>query len=506
MKSFKRSLFILFAPLFAATLSNCYITCFPGAEEKPCVPSALKCDDANKRILFCNPEKEWSFYKSCVDEGKLCEEGTCINPGEKCKESEQRCDQRNPGVLQRCDRSGNWLYYADCADKGKVCAEGKCAYPSDAEEAPCSPGERKCRDEYVTLLCDQNQTWQPYQDCSEYLKGCLNGSCGGCSPGASRCNPEKPTVSQRCVEAEAGAGVKWADQLDCSDLGYNVTCAMGLCLVISASDGDFDSPSDAEAELKSCSDDDWCNDGGLYCLKEPGKNWGTCRRWCSGASAEEDDCPRGYRCSLTGSRRCERVIDYCEGVSDCDGERQRCDLDPYLGWGLCKNICYLNGESCPAGSKCCQKDDSAGECYGKSGKCVSVYGSCSKCYGGDGCGLGYYCEKIAGQNVGCCKPKCYSNADCPAGLVCREDGTCGVGVGNCDCGVCAAGYVCDPLYCKCVLNCPACAPGYCCDEKSAPTCYSCQSCQNPIICGLTQGCCPGYHCSAIIYGVLGYCI
>lgn len=131
---------------------------------------------------------------------------------------------------------------------------------------------------------------------------------------------------------------------------------------------------------------------------------------------------------------------------------------------------------------------------------------CGKCASDADCGDDMYCRITGINSLGTCMHKCASDGDCGDGFVC-EDGRCKGDSEKCDCGgSCPQGYVCDSTYCMCVLNCPQCGANECCDASTAPNCYQC-SCKNPLVCGLlTPECCSGYHCSACIYGVAGFCV
>lgn len=497
MRNLSLRRFIAFAALASAAAFAA--SCGSSASDGPCAPSTLRCGPGTNEVQTCGADQTWKTAKNCELEGKVCSAGQCIEGSTgDCTPGNYRCDPANPNTRQQCDATKKWVFSKKCDTEGKVCSGGTCVIPTDEdpEGGSCTAGTKQCKDATVTQVCNPSGKWEDDQDCAEFGKGCQLGKCGGCMSGATRCSPDKPTFSQKCINAE------WADVIDCGTMGGGIVCDNGICRT-PISDGD---ENEYVLEGDACASDPDCKNTNKYCFKMEGADNGICLPYCD-QQGGADLCPTGYTCSTTGSLKCERIEGFCTSGAHCTTGRQFCDKDGETGWGVCKNYCYLPGESCPQLTKCCLKDDASSECAGKAGKCISTQGECSRCYSDTDCGSLNYCEKIAGQNLGCCKPKCYKNEDCPAGLTCRNDGRCGSGASGCDCdGGCGMGYVCDPLYCQCVLNCPSCAPMYCCDAAHAPNCYKCE-CKNPTVCGiLLEQCCFGYRCSAIVYGVLGFCI
>ncbi len=438
---------------------------------------------------------------SCGDTGST--------PGnETCDPNTFRCSPTNPNERQVCDRDGNWVFSKDCSAEGKICTDGVCVIPGtdgdsvDGDQTnTCNPGETRCGDTVVVEVCQADGTWKPLMDCSQFGSSCQNGKCLVCPVGTTRCNPDDPNVMQKCIMA--GDDSSWTDVLDCSTMGEGITCVNGMCRNTADGDTDGDTSGFEMPEGESCTQDDDCNNPDLYCFIPEEEQDGVCIPYCE--PNDTNTCPLGYFCD-NQTFKCKRIEGFCTSSHQCN-PGEFCAKEEGFGYGVCKRYCYQPGESCPAGTKCCLPNSTDADCVGHEGECVSTQGQCTSCYSDADCGNMFYCEKVAGQNIGCCRPKCTSNDECPNGLVCRDDGRCAAGVENCDCGGgCPAGYICDQIYCQCVLNCPACGPMECCDANSAPNCYTCE-CVNPTVCGiLLEQCCFGYHCSAIVYGVLGYCI
>ena len=428
--------------------------------------------------------------------------GACGDSGssptdEECSVSNEiRC---NGNQVEVCSSNLKWTFLKNCQDL-EQCVSGVCipaGTDGDTEGGACTPGEKACTNNTKVSICNTGGAWEELFDCADFQQICQSGECLGCAAGAVRCNPTAAAEIEKCDR-----NGEWIFYRDCSSDGK--TCDLGAC-VGGSTDGDADGDvveQDPELTGDLCNDSTPCTDSSKYCFKNEDETDGICIKYCD----LENNCPSGYTCD-TSTFTCIGISGYCVSGGQCMAGREFCDMVSGQDYGLCKPYCYLPGEACPVGTKCCLQDSIDSECANRAGKCISTQGACSSCYSDFDCGSMAYCEKITGQNIGCCKPKCDNDDDCPAGLTCRTDGRCGAGNQSGDCGgPCPSGYECDPLYNQCVLNCPACGPMECCDALSAPRCYTCQ-CVNPTICGiLLEQCCFGYSCSAIVYGVLGYCI
>ena len=226
------------------------------------------------------------------------------------------------------------------------------------------------------------------------------------------------------------------------------------------------------------------------------------------------ECSRDIPC--TGPLVCDEATGVCilpPGVcmenAHCDMNMEYCHRDAGQDYGHCEGLCYRPGMSCPAMTECCGESDERLYCRGWEGRCINP-GVPPVCMRAADCPSTSYCEILVGHTSGYCRATCSGNGDCPEGLVCRDDGRCGAGMQDGDCGgdPCPIGYICDPLFNTCILNCPTdCGLYECCDAYTAPECRPICTCNNPTICGLLlESCCFGYTCSAMVYGVLGFCI
>ncbi len=381
----------------------------------------------------------------------------------------------------------------ECQDyQADTCCDSEtetCRLPSQCEDTPpetCRAEGRRCNGSDVER-CNTAGEWLFYRDCLAEAKTCFKGECIGFSPdgdesptdgdefcqsGAKRC--EGDTVV-RCNDSGAG----WKTFVVCPQEDI---CLNGEC---------FYPPGE------SCTLAEGCWSDLEYCLPDqPGGEEGACVPFCD---LPEVHCPLGWQCK---SGMCQPIEGYCQGDSDCEMD-EFCNRLPGASDGLCTRYCELPGESCPEGYTCV---DSPPE-NPNYGRCVPLDATCVDCEEDSDCESGQYCERVVSAETGCCRQKCGLYAPCVDPLVCDTDGRCVVGSGQGDCSYqCPVGHVCDPTFNQCVLACPPCGENQCCDASSAPNCYECV-CENPMICGvLLQQCCYGFTCSALVYGVLGFCI
>lgn len=379
---------------------------------------------------------------------------------------------------------------ACCNATAGYCLTGdQCGSVTDGDDGDqlCSPDAYRCLGSDLQR-CNLNGDWEFYRDCQANGKTCQNNDCvdvvtdGDELPdGDSSTNDCVPT-EKRCVgnvvEICKPNGSSWREYEEC---GVGMECDQGQCIV---KRGD------------ECEVEDGCTANNEYCLPDtPGGDSGYCVVYCDQEGAR---CPRGWSCE---HGQCEPVNGYCTSDAQCEMD-QFCDMMTGANDGICRRYCELVGENCPELYSCVK--DPSDVNYGR---CVLTDPTCIECTYDAECNPGFYCETVGGQTQGCCKPSCSGDEDCPGMLVCSPDGRCVIGSGGGDCGGgCPPAYVCDRTFNQCVLNCPACGEQECCDVDSAPNCYTC-ICENPVVCGiLLPPCCFGYNCSAIVYGVLGYCI
>lgn len=376
----------------------------------------------------------------------------------------------------------------------------------------CTPDTYRCEDARTIEYCNSAKQWVTYKNCSDD-SCCSQGECivmagGGtncetgagetCIPDAYRCRGPKEV--QRC----ASDGSLWDFYRDCQE---DEICVDGVCNPVSFPvDGDTvpdgDQIPDGDEPVDECIDCtmlEGCEDPDTYCFsREPGAEEGCCRVLCD---LPHGNCPRGTKC-VHGT--CQMVDGYCISDADCSMD-EFCDKLPGYPDGLCNSYCFTMGHSCSVHTKCDENPSSLNY-----GKCVYDE-ECTACNYDDQCtmdlGVGYYCNLPLGLTDGCCMEMCGSANPCPGVMTCCADGRCGTNCGTECSRDCPPGYKCDPLYDECAFDCPPCPPNDCCTSDHPGVCMPDCICQNPIICGiLLRPCCLGYRCSAIVYGVLGYCI
>ncbi len=380
----------------------------------------------------------------------------------------------------------------------------------DGDEGPCEFDTYRCQDYDTVDRCGSSGTWTTYKNCSPDTC-CYNGECVSadgavdCESGDLFCIPD----SYRCrgrdeVQRCNSDGGDWTLYRICDE---GTQCVDGMCISLTDGDDpdgddpdgdnpDGDNPDGDDPECVPCDDETGCEGGNEYCLTLVGHEEGCCRLLCDVVGALR--CPDGYSCG--GDGKCQPVEGYCRSDAHCEMS-EFCNILPGKESGLCTKYCFEIGEYCPNASYCDQQPDSQN--YGR-----CVYEECVECAGSTTCGAGKYCDIWPGQIEGCCVEMCGATNPCGGQLSCCEDGRCGMDCSqSCDCGgPCPGGYICDQLFCICIPNCPPCPEGEYCDGSTAPNCKP-GECRNPLVCGWgLKQCCPGYSCSAIVYGVVGFCI
>ena len=446
--------------------------------------------------------------KSTANFGDLCVTmhdcpvgGDCITIGNasictKTCTAKAECQADFP---EGCCREVLGTYY--CAPKTVCEATDGDAGDGDVTDedkpATCTPDTYSCSEDWRKIIrCNGQKQWVEYQTCPE-SKYCNDGACGDnppCDLSQMFCCPETYRCRENEVQKCDKHGVNWDFYRTCGDTEY---CQDGVCKPGVQTDGDGETvEAEKDAEATGCTMADGCPDEDEYCfIKNTGDENGECRTFCDAGGS----CPRGYKCARS---RCVKIEGYCKVDGTC-ALNEFCNKLPGKDDGVCKKYCFEMGEVCPAHSRC--QEDQAGPSGAFYGQCI--YDECVPCNHDEACAIGEYCAIPLGINEGCCTQMCGTNNPCPGQLECSSDGRCLPPTGFCGCeGPCAAGYICDKTYCECALNCPPCGENQFCDATTAPNCKD-GPCTNPIICGiLLKQCCFGYRCSAIVYGVLGYCI
>ena len=452
----------------------------------------------------CTPTCETD--EDCPDQLPCC--GTDISA---CV-PELLCDEFNTGATGDDDQS--------VQPDGDDTSEGSNDEPVNAN---CEFDTYKCGESVETfskiLRCAQTSTgteWQVAATCEEC---CIEGQCitgdacaevnppldGICSPNTYKCR----TWSEVQVCAEDGK--KWQFYRECAE--QDMLCYEGAC-VIEIPGGDEEEAEEEFDPRIECSMEAGCQlSEDEYCFNtDPDATEGRC--WVRCNIDGGDRCPRSHECNLQNGQ-CEPIPSYCTSDLDCNTD-QFCDL---MGGsqidGFCTRYCFKLGASCPIRTVCDTNSDSYNY-----GKCIPDE-DCKACDYDAMCNADSYCYIPAGQVTGCCTLRCTDDDGnceahevcCYGNMVCREDGKCGVGNQVCNCGgVCPQGYICDQMFCQCVLNCPPCPLDTCCDATTAPQCGlvgpACPECINPAICGIgLKQCCPGHNCSVFqwAYGLVGFC-
>ncbi len=445
----------------------------------------------------CSPGSACGDGAECIPIGgtAICSK-LCTNDGE--------CQDVNAFFGGCCQRIGSGYYCTPAAACDGTSGDGDedTAVDGDTTSTECTPDTYDCQDLQNIVRCNNEKKWVAYKRCSGETR-CINGDCvnsdgGDWCDGSTFCCPDTYRCYDDDIQRCKSDGSDYEYYRTCDD---DQLCIDGMCQDIdvpvdgdTAADGDAADGDEDEPVGVPCTSDDGCAGNNEYCFtEEDSEGNGECRIYCDLAGG---NCPRGYSCV---GGECERVAGYCVSDANCE-HNQFCDKRPGMDDGLCYTRCDVMGQSCPTHHYCDQNLSSLN--YGK-----CVYEECYACSSNAACHFGEYCEIPIGQREGCCLEMCGESNPCPGNMECQNDGRCGIGDGLGDCGgSCPAGHVCDPLYNACALNCPKCGDDECCDAASAPNCYTCE-CQNPLICGWgLRSCCAGYSCSAIVYGVIGFCI
>lgn len=402
-------------------------------------------------------------------------------------------------------RNGQWQFLENCnTGGGEVCISGRCTVPGE----PCVPasttcsadaaGVRTCRADgggYTTLPCPTGQR-------CEVRGGAAQCTAGGCTPGTLFCSGDGAQVLFCDQNARPQLQTVCTGGATCTAAGGTAACAGGDGDPVEADTADPDEAdaADAEPERPSCTAQSGCGPD-AYCQIDAGATAGYCRGFCGDPG--DEPCPAGFECDRLNTQECKKIVGACTRTRDCQSG-EYCSKTPGQDVGRCRCLCTRPGCNCTQEGTRCVND----ETNEKYGQCVAIQGDCTYCVNDFDCGSQGYCEKWAGQVSGCCRTKCRSKADCPGDLICQADGRCGASQGcqdNCG-GSCPQGNICDRTFCQCVLNCPACPVGQVCDANSAPNCVP-GECTNPPVCGFgLRQCCSGFRCSAVVYGVVGFCI
>ena len=414
------------------------------------------------------------------------------------------CQDDFPGGC--CEKIGTG-FYCHPAESERCESPDTDGDGEEEESGPCAPDTYRCGDVQTVERCNSAGEWVFYKPCQgdtfcfdgTCMRGgdgedCANWTGEGCCPNSYRCRGLREV--QRCRDTDGAWD--WEYYRDCTD---DMTCLDGECIKIGDDiDGDV-VENDEEIELgEPCTIGESCENPDEYCFSdEYGATEGYCKPFCD-LGVPEGRCPRGYHCNYG---QCEWIEGYCRSDAQCNMDEFCNKIPPGAEDGLCYPYCNVWGQYCQTGYYCDENENSINY-----GKCVPEDNECHVCSYDGQCDVGQYCNIWPGLMEGCCVDMCGPDNPCRgSGVVCDQDGRCVPGTPLPDCGgPCPAGYKCVAMFGQCVLDCPPCPENQFCDASTAPNCVA-GPCTNPPFCGfLLKQCCFGYQCSAIIYGVYGFCI
>ncbi len=412
-----------------------------------------------------------------------------------CENAQCVADQTVPCVTSR-----------DCGDIGFTCQPTDASETADVCRPPCSsPGVR----------CPQG--W-------------------GCH--ANRCEPEAYPceTSTDCMQGQQCYLNPQKGERGCyhvcglNSLGYP-SCSLGYqCSILHVGSEPMDIRGVCLPMEDYCKNDFDCGSSGLCQQALHNSSYNQCKPLCFEdpqacdypTSCFNDPVKLDYGRCLFDSTQC---VAGCVGEKDCDPDHycENYEIDENNYVGCCTPHCsdenpcpwfractYRQWRVCPPDTSC-QLSTTP---YRKSiGRCEGLYalGSdlCSPPYHGIGInGMQEVCmHDCAGCTDRCCYESYgYTCMDCR----CNNPAWCIDGPGEC-----CEGFHCvttdDAPKGRCVADgCPdQCPENSCCYPETAPNCGGCDACVNPQVCGLDPSlprCCPGYNCSATVYGVLGFCL
>ncbi len=461
-------------------------------------------------------------------------------------------DQRANRILTAFGAVAIAAFAAGCAESGvatcstsEECPSGLACQPSgECGVIPCSDG---CLEGEVCLQLDEDGNYDPSAEgvCTSTECGgrgagvcpdgevCIDGACyPDNGPLACTCNTDCPS-GQGCVGGECAAPpAACTDSCECA---VGTTCDGGVCAAADLCAGvscDAGQSCDPATGL--------CTGGGCDPACNPGETCvdGTCVAGGGGglcaACSTDDDCGgEGDACvPLGGGTFCAQA---CSGPGTCPSGFTCFRVDSVVGdqcvpeGGACTG-CFATGcadgqfcnavtQACEAAAGPCEACSTPSQC-GPDGSCTQIGGSnycLTRCDGGAGCGAGYTCQDVRGQQLcapdgGSCGAACgLTPADCTgrADMVNPTTCICVECIEDTDCG---AGQVCTPggecitsgAPCASISDCPV---GQICDSRVG-TCVECITpgdCATGEVCvgGICQGCeCdPGFRCN-----VAGECV
>ncbi len=266
---------------------------------------------------------------------------------EMCTAGDFRCLGND---VQKCDVAGDWSFYRDCLSDGKVCVDGSCSDSADGDDPDgddtnCDPGRRRCADDNTVEVCNvAGDGWEIVTECGINelcdqaecrLQGTACTTDEGCAGDLEYCQPNY-------VGSTDGVCVPNCDTAGGScPRGW--TCDHGVCLPI-----DGYCRSDNACELDE------------FCDRLPTSDDGMCKRYCE---LPGEGCPELYVCIKDTSDlnygRCileNPECDACAGDYECDAGSY-CEIVTGQTQGCCRPQCGASNP-CPGTLNC----DTDGRC------------------------------------------------------------------------------------------------------------------------------------------------
>lgn len=522
-------------------------TCSPDPLPPFCTPGERVCAD-ERTPAVCEAEGRTLTQLASCEYGESCIQGRCVVPGcpIECPD-ETACTANDMGQC-RCQNPS--------ACGGAIlepCCPGYSCSATDYHDSgycqknpePCTPGVRSCLSKSVPQICEADSVTQtPLAECAGN-QTCKEGRCvyEGCPPTCPN--------GRYCLQGMEGCGI-----VDCWDqppqcgllmpsccpgshcnimiygvLGYCVedydypACTPGERFCSSGAPAVCESDGRTPALLEPCTDGVSCKDG--YC-QEPSCAPGAlaCATPITPTICEADGQTRAKLPKCLPGQNCN------EGNCVYPGCPASCPEDQYClknsggctALDSCENplLCGPGSQVCCQGFSCQlsrtnEQGDLEGFCIyaDPPSDCTPgtrVCGGLGDIQTVDICemdGHSRRTETLCSENEVCLNGRCQPPPCTPGALscvtayspaICGEDGQTQISLGLCPpMTSCNEGHCVTP---GCPPTCPqgqVCIDGVC---QSSPT-----VCRNPTVCGLLlPPCCTGYKCSAIVYGVEGFCI
>ncbi|MCX8175467.1 MAG: hypothetical protein N3E51_04655 [Candidatus Micrarchaeota archaeon] len=195
------------------TLKTCNYGCVNGYC-RACSPGSTRCADGT-HYQTCDSDGSWGTSYYC-GKNRICDSGTCIlNPAITCQEiGAYRCSPTDSSMLQRCGSNYQWADYQYCP---LGCFYSACR--------ACSTGQTKCKDAETYYMCNERGQWGLETSCpTGYV--CFAGSCqvlpgSQCKNiGEKRCSPSDPNKLQIC-----NSNYAFVDYLTCTKGCFDGLCA-----------------------------------------------------------------------------------------------------------------------------------------------------------------------------------------------------------------------------------------------------------------------------------------